>query len=535
MPIGTETLDALPSAAPAGAAGRAGIARRLAFAFGLIGLIVAALAVASHWVIRALDNGLEDIVVTRYPRTELVRDLLDELAAISTASRDALLVGEGAGVARELSRIGEGRARIGALMEQLDSRFKGRSEALPAQYEAVHAASSPYLIGLVKLGRALQAEERDAAMALLNGPLRAAQEDYGRALQALKAFDGARMRAEQERASETSRLARHAILILLGVALVSALAIGTLCTRALTAPLREAVGAASRISRGDLAVVARVTRDDETGQLLRALNDMTRSLSGIVGRVRSVAETVEDASRQIGGASATLSSRAEEQASGFDRMSEGMRDLENMVRGIAQSSQQADELAKRMHEVSRGAGRAMAGAVGSMEEASAGTARIDEIISLIDGLAFQTNILALNAAVESARAGEHGRGFAVVAAEVRALAQRSAAAAKDVRGLVTGSTMKIGTANELLGAAGAAVEEVQKAAREMSELIERVSHAAQAHTAAVSEFTRGMGQMQEITGHNAEAARQTDEAAHALHGQSADLADAIRVFRLQGR
>lgn len=504
---------------------------RLALGFGLIAVMAVVATLTAHWAIRTLDSSIEEIVIKRYPRTELVREVIDEINAISNASRDVLLLDKGEEQQRQLQRIAEGRSRVGGFMEKLDADFRAQGE-IPAVYEAVHAASSAYLVGLVRFTRIIQAGNLAEGRAMLNDGLRAALMKYSEALYALKESDGEHMRERQKQASADSATALSVILGLLAATLAMAAGVSLLCTRALTGPLGQAVTAASMISHGDLTFVSSGERGDETGRLLSALNDMTGSLSRIVGRVRAVTESVALASRQIGGASADLSSRVDEQAAGFQRMSEGMQRLEDMVREIAQSSRQADALAKKVREVVQRGGATMHDAVTTMEQARGSTARIGDIIGLIDGIAFQTNILALNAAVEAARAGEHGRGFAVVAAEVRALAQRSATAAKEIRGLISDSTDKIHAANELLGTAGASVGEARSATEEMTHLIEKVSGAAQAHTDAVSEFTRAMTQLSEITRYNADAARESDEAARALDEQSAELADSVRVFKL---
>ena len=509
-----------------------GVGRRLALGFAIVVMLAAASGLVSVAMMRSLDGGLSEIVETRYARTELVRTLIDEINEIASASRDALLLGEGSEAERELARIDAGRERVGALMEKLDALFQAGSEKVPDAYQAVHAASSAYLVGLVKFSRLARANRLGEAKELLIGAMRGDLRKYTAALYGLKDFDAARMRDRQaaERASMNS--ATRLVAGLLLATLLLAAGTSVWITRSLTVPLHEAVAAANRIAGGDLTSGMRARGNDETGHLLRALKAMTAGLATMVGRVRSVTESVALAAAQIGAGNADVSSRAERQATSFEEMSAGMKRLEEMVHEIGSHSGQASQLAVSARDIVAEGGERVREAVAAMQEARGSSQRIADIIGLIDGIAFQTNILALNAAVEAARAGEQGRGFAVVASEVRSLAQRSAGAAKEVRQLITGSVERIEAANRMVGASGTAIERFSRAVDEVSRIIGQVSKSAREHNAVVGEFMHAMSEMDAMVQQNASVAQQSDSAARALAEQAQELAGSVRLFRL---
>jgi methyl-accepting chemotaxis protein len=509
-----------------------GVGRRLALGFGIVVILAAASGLVSVAMMRSLDAGLGEIVETRYARTELVRALIDEINEIASASRDALLLGEGSEADRELASIDAGRGQVGALMEKLDALFQAGNEKVPDAYQAVHAASSAYLVGLVRFSRLVRAKRLGEAKELLVGVMRGDLRKYTAALYGLKDFDAARMRDRQsaERASMNS--ATRLVAALLLATLLLAAGTSVWITRSLTVPLHEAVAAANRIAEGDLTSGMRAGGNDETGRLLRALKAMTAGLATMVGRVRSVTESVALAAAQIGEGNADVSSRAERQATSFEEMSAGMKRLEEMVHEIGSHSGQADKLAVNARDFVAEGGERVREAVATMEEARASSERIGDIIGLIDGIAFQTNILALNAAVEAARAGEQGRGFAVVANEVRSLAQRSAGAAKDVRGLITGSVERIEAANRMVSASGKSIEQLRRAVEEVGHIIGQVSKSAREHNAVVGEFMHAMSEMDAMVQQNATVAQQSDAAAKALAEQAQELAGSVRLFRL---
>lgn len=534
MAIGIESNGGTRGDAPRGAKRwfGSGVGRRLAVGFGIVVVLAAATGFESVSMMRSLDQGLSEIVEQRYPRTELVRALIDQINSIANASRDALLLGQSAEVDRELDRIDAGRKQVGELMEKLDALFQHGDEKVPEAYQAVHAASSAYLVGLVKFTRLVRANSPGEAKELLVGAMRQDLAKYTEALYGLKEFDALRMRDRQSAERASLNVATRLVALLLLVTLLIAAGTSVWITRSVTAPLKRAVAAAYRIAQGDLTSRIDAASNDETGRVLHSLRNMTTDLSRIVGRVRSVSDAVALAAQQIGAGNADVSSRAERQATGFEEMSASMKHLEEMVRKIASHSGEADKLAGNARNIVIEGGATVRGAVSAMQEARGSAERIADIIGLIDGIAFQTNILALNAAVEAARAGEHGRGFAVVASEVRSLAQRSAGAAKEVRELITGSVERIGAANRLVGNAGMSIEQLQRAVEEVGRIVAHVSNAAREHNVVVGEFMHAMSEMDDMVQRNATVAQESDAAARALADQAQELADSIRLFRM---
>jgi len=302
----------------------------------------------------------------------------------------------------------------------------------------------------------------------------------------------------------------------------------------ITGPLRAAVALAKQVAQGDLTARVDVRSKDETGQLMSALKDMNESLVRIVSEVRTGTDSIATASSQIASGNMDLSSRTEEQASSLEETASSMEELTSTVQQNADNARQASGPALSAAEVA-GKGRAVVSQVvdtrGSMNESAK---KIVDIIGVIDGIAFQTNILALNAAVEAARAGEQGRGFAVVAAEVRNLAQRSAAAAKEIKTLIGDSVEKVDTGTKLVDQAGATMQEIVDSVRRVTDIISEISAASDEQKTGIEQVNQAISQMDQVTQQNASLVEEAAAAAEAMQDQSANLAQVVSVFKLDG-
>ncbi|MQA18839.1 methyl-accepting chemotaxis protein [Rugamonas rivuli] len=303
-------------------------------------------------------------------------------------------------------------------------------------------------------------------------------------------------------------------------------------TAAITTPINEAVQVAQTVASGDLTSRIEVKTTEETGQLLQALKDMNSSLIRIVGQVRSGTETIATASSQIATGNLDLSSRTEEQASSLEETASSMEELTSTVRQNADNARQANQLAVSASGVAVRGGDVVSRVVDTMESINASSSKIVDIISVIDGIAFQTNILALNAAVEAARAGEQGRGFAVVAGEVRTLAHRSAAAAKEIKELIGDSVGKVGTGSKLVAEAGETMSEIVTSVQRVTDIMAEITLATQEQSVGIDQINMAVGQMDTVTQQNAALVEEAAAAAASLQEQAAGLAEVVSVFKM---
>jgi methyl-accepting chemotaxis protein-1 (serine sensor receptor) len=288
------------------------------------------------------------------------------------------------------------------------------------------------------------------------------------------------------------------------------------------------------VAAGDLTQQIVVHSQDETGQLMQALKQMNENLQGIVGQVRASTDTIGTASTEIAHGNLDLSSRTEQQAGALEETASTMEQLTSTVRHNAENAQEAKQLALSASEVAVRGGEVVRQVVDTMSAINQSSSKIVDIISVIDGIAFQTNILALNAAVEAARAGEQGRGFAVVASEVRSLAQRSAAAAKEIKVLIDDSVARVGSGSALVAQAGQTIDEVVRSVQRVSEVVSDISAAGRDQSLGIEEVNRAITQMDESTQQNAALVEQAAAAAQSLQEQAAQLSGAVSVFRLGG-
>ncbi|RFP13848.1 methyl-accepting chemotaxis protein [Duganella sp. BJB475] len=327
---------------------------------------------------------------------------------------------------------------------------------------------------------------------------------------------------------------RYAALGLVSLALFAAILF--LLVRAnITRPLARAEAAATRIAQGDLDVQLAIDNKDEIGLVLRALNGISNNLSGVVGQVRAGAEQIATASNEIAAGNLDLSSRTEEQASSLEETAASMEQLSSAVKQNADNAAQANQMALAASGIAAKGGEVVAQVVDTMGSINQSSRKIVDIISVIDGIAFQTNILALNAAVEAARAGEQGRGFAVVASEVRNLAQRSATAAKEIKALIDDSVSKVDIGSAQVAQAGTTMQEVVVSVRRVTDIMAEISTASDEQRAGIGQVHEAIAQMDQVTQQNAALVEEAAAAAHALQDQAADLEKVVRIFKLGDR
>ena len=338
-----------------------------------------------------------------------------------------------------------------------------------------------------------------------------------------------------EEAKSAFATARNLMLILGSLALLVGIVAGVLITRSLLKQLGGepdyAAHIASQIAAGDLATVIETEAGDQTS-LLAEMKTMRDSLVNIVGQVRVGTDTIATASSEIASGNLDLSGRTEQQASSLEKTSSSMKELTSTVKQNADNAREANQLAASASEVARKGGVVVAQVVDTMSSINESSKKIVDIISVIDGIAFQTNILALNAAVEAARAGEQGRGFAVVASEVRNLAQRSAAAAKEIKTLIGVSVEKVEIGTKLVGQAGVTIDEVVASVKHVTDIIAEISAASQEQSSGIEAVNHAIIEMDSMTQQNAALVEEAAAAAQSLQDQASELAKVVSIFKL---
>ncbi|WP_244216355.1 methyl-accepting chemotaxis protein [Herbaspirillum rubrisubalbicans] len=309
--------------------------------------------------------------------------------------------------------------------------------------------------------------------------------------------------------------------------------VSVVISRTISSALGEAIQAARAIATGDLSTRIHRRANDEVGQLMQAIQQMTDSLVRIVSNVRNSASTIDTASAEIAAGNLDLSSRTEAQAGSIEETASAMEQLTSTVRQNADNAQEANTLASSASSVATEGGHAVQQVVETMAAINASSLKIVDIISVIDGIAFQTNILALNAAVEAARAGEQGRGFAVVASEVRSLAQRSAAAAKEIKELIDDSVCKVESGSRLVAQAGSTMQQVVESVRRVTDIVGDITAASAEQSDGIVQVNQAIGMMDQATQQNAALVEQAAAASQSLREQAVNLAQAVGVFRLE--
>jgi len=507
------------------------IGLRLGLGFGLVIAVSMAVALYGRFALVDARTAVQRLVDERMVKVVQANSIKDNANITARAVRNIALSDDPEVQKAEMARIKEMRKQNAELIKALDQGM--RSEAGRARFDQMTALRAPYVAAVdkaVTLG--LQGQRQEATRVLLQ-EARPPQTAYFKALDELVDFQRSQMVQDAKEVEQQTNFAGRVMLIttvaMAAVAGLLALAI----VRSITVPVREAMDAAARVRDGDLSQHLQSTRRDEIGVLLGLLGEMQIALSRVVANVRGNADSVATASAEIAQGNADLSMRTEQQASALQQTASSMEELGSTVRQNADHASQANQLAVRATEVAVRGGEVVSEVVGTMKGINESSRQIADIISVIDGIAFQTNILALNAAVEAARAGEQGRGFAVVAGEVRNLAQRSAEAAKQIKQLIQSSVERVEQGTLLVDRAGVTMQEVVTAIQRVTDIVGEISTASGEQSQGVSQVGEAVSQMDQTTQQNAALVEQSAAAAESLRGQAQQLLEAVRVFRLR--
>ncbi|SET65771.1 methyl-accepting chemotaxis protein [Variovorax sp. OV084] len=428
----------------------------------------------------------------------------------------------------------KGRADKSALINPVQKKLEEllTSPEEKKLYAGVADARGVVLATIGKINKLKTEGKNEEAMEMADNQFAPALTVYEEAVAKLAAYQRDRIDelAQDIEASHTT--GETTLMVLSGIALVLGALFAWRLTLGIVRPLGHAVEVAETVAAGDLSTHIEVESRDETGQLMHALREMNASLAKVVGEVRTGTETIATASGQIASGNQDLSSRTEEQASSLEQTAASMEELTSTVKQNADNARQANQLAVSASEVAVKGGSVVSQVVDTMGSINASSKKIVDIIGVIDGIAFQTNILALNAAVEAARAGEQGRGFAVVASEVRSLAQRSAAAAKEIKTLIGDSVEKVEEGSKQVEEAGRTMDEIVGSVKRVTDIMGEITAASQEQTSGIEQINQAITQMDQVTQQNAALVEEASAAAQSLQEQASSLVQAVSVFKL---
>ncbi|WP_158782168.1 methyl-accepting chemotaxis protein [Pantoea sp. BAV 3049] len=504
---------------------------RLGAAFGLVILLMIIVSITAIIKTGNINRAVESIINDRYIKVRLSFDARDGVNDQIKYLR---------GMVIDTTRPERNVKRFDQLAEATQRTDKTVAEIAKIQttpvgikkIQAVKDAAQVFenaksqLIELIKSGNADTAAE----FALLK--MTPSQKAYLDLVAQFANSQSQQMQAEGAKALSDGSTAIQITLIFSFLAVLAAIVLGFLLTRSIVRPLREAVTIAENVASGDLRTAIHVTSSDETGQLMQALKNMNDNLLSIVTEVRSGTHLITNASSEISAGNMDLSSRTEQQASSLEETAAAMEQMTSTVKQNADNARQANELAAQASKVAVQSGAAVKQVVSTMDMINGSSKKIVDIISVIDGIAFQTNILALNAAVEAARAGEQGRGFAVVASEVRSLAQRSASAAKEIAQLIEDSVARVDEGGKQVAIAGTTMDEVLASVNSVTAIMAEISIASNEQSTGIDEINMAITQMDQVTQQNAALVNESAAAAQSLQEQAVQLSQAISVFKV---
>jgi len=505
------------------------IGTRLGMAFSMCVAVMLALVATGKFGLNHVREDVDLINKDRYVKVRLVTDIKDDVNGVVLAALNLVLSTQPAAREADLKLIGDARARITDAFKKIEALLA--DDAARKGLERVQAERQNFLRELTVLEQLARGDDPAKLRAQLD-KLRPVQHQYMKVLgDYADAQEEQMIRAGTDTTETVDRTSTMLIVAaLIGAGLAIAAAWGT--TLSITRPINLAVQVARTVAAGDLTSRIEVTRNDETGQLLEALKVMNSGLMGIVSQVRQSSDSIATGSGQIATGNHDLSQRTEEQASNLQQTAASMEQLTSTVKNNADAARQATQLAGSASEVAARGGTVVGQVMGTMEQITSASKKIAEIIGVIDGIAFQTNILALNAAVEAARAGEQGRGFAVVAGEVRNLAQRSAQAAKEIKQLINDSVEKVEAGSTLVGDAGRTMGEIVDQVKRVTDLISEISAATLEQSSGIGQVSDAVTQLDQVTQQNAALVEESAAAAESLKHQAEQLVHAVANFRL---
>jgi methyl-accepting chemotaxis protein len=509
---------------------------RLGLGFALVLVLLVAVTAVGILRMAQIQDRLDHVVGVNNVVTRLVIDMRNNVSERVTSLRTLTLMTSADDMEPELNKFKEQTRKYDDIQAKLEKKFAAESsqqeKTLLGQVKDAEGVAMPAISKASELYLANKAE--DATRVMIK-EIRPAQKKWMEALDQLSALED-KLNAQSQTDAEAAFVnARNFMLVMLALAVAMGVAAAWVISRSLLKQLGAEPGYAARIAgsiaHGDLSIAIH-TAESDRGSLLVEMKEMRNSLVDIVAQVRRGTETIGTASREIAAGNLDLSSRTELQASSLEKTASAMEELTSTVKQNAENAREANMLAASASNVARKGGDVVSQVVGTMGEINSSANKISDIIGVIDGIAFQTNILALNAAVEAARAGEQGRGFAVVASEVRNLAQRSAAAAKEIKTLIGDSVEKVERGSKLVGQAGVTMEEVVASVKRVTDIMSDIANASAEQSAGIEQVNVSIIDMDSMTQQNASLVEEAAAAAQSLQDQASELARVVSIFKL---
>ncbi len=514
------------------------VGTRLSLGFALVLVLLGAITALGIVNMAQIQHRLEEVLTTNNVESRLVGTMRLSVMDRMIALRNVALLAEPTGIQAEIDGISDQERKYRSAQEQLTAMLasstdaSAEAKALLAKIGQAESAALPLMTKAAEFGQ--NSNPAEATRVLLS-EVKPIQQQWTDSLDELVQLINKQSIMYGFDAAKSYESARNLMLALGAIALLVGVIAAFLITRSLLKQLggepNDAIGIAETIAAGDLTVAITLKSGDQSS-LLHAIKDMRDRLATLVGQVRTGTDTISTASAEIAAGNMDLSSRTEQQASSLEETASSMEELTSTVKQNADNARQANSLAKSASEVAMQGGAVVSKVVDTMGSINDSSKKIVDIISVIDGIAFQTNILALNAAVEAARAGEQGRGFAVVAAEVRTLAQRSAAAAKEIKELIGASVEKVDAGAKLVDQAGVTMHEIVESIRRVTDIMGEITAASTEQTAGIEQINMAITQMDDVTQQNAALVEEAAAAAQSMQSQAGNLLQVVSVFKL---
>lgn len=506
------------------------IGARLTSGFTLVLILMIAMAVTGIWELQKVADASDHLMTHT---VSLERDAVNWLSKTTLNGERAYVLA--------LGQEPEDEKAIEAAMKQTSAEIsviqKRLQEAVSTdtgrQLLATVAEKRQIYVDIRKGVGKLQHEQKYAeAKNHLRQQMVPARDTYVKSISDFVDFQASQSSKTHQEILSIYQTGRSIIIGITAVALILSIIIAWRLTTGITRPLNRAVQVAETVASGDLTTQVDVTGNDETGQLMQAMKNMVDSLLKVIGEVSNSADTIATASEQIASGNLDLSSRTEQQASSLEETASAMEQLTSTVRQNGDNARQANQLATSAYDVSIKGGDAINRVVATMNDIDESANKIVDIISVIDGIAFQTNILALNASVEAARAGEQGRGFAVVASEVRSLAQRSATAAREIKTLIDDSVDKVRSGSQLVHSATETMNEIGTSISRVNDIMNEITQATNEQIAGIEQVNMAVTEMDTVSQQNAALVSQATSATSSLRDQAGNLAQLVHVFNI---
>ncbi|WP_114812980.1 methyl-accepting chemotaxis protein [Paraburkholderia kururiensis] len=512
-----------------------GIGARLTMGFGILLALLLAMGGVASLQVSNVYRGTQALAEDWLPSVQTLGDIRAAANGVRRATLRSLLESEAAHKNAQRQAHDEQLTLLRTELVQYEKMVSSPEEQ--RLFEAIKQSLADYLTMDDTL---LQLSDQGAAG--FDRARTLATKDSAAAFTKLADFIGQDVALNQKGAQEAATSAGASYrqsLAATGIVIACAVALGIACaaliSRSITRPIRQAVGVAEAVAAGNLTSEIDVYGRDEIARLLTAMSHMNDKLNEIVTQVRSGSENVATGAAQIASGNADLSQRTEEQAASLEETAATMEEITATIRRNTESAQQGNAVAREASEVAARGGDLVGKVVSAMQDISSSSDRVANIISVIEGVAFQTNILALNAAVEAARAGEQGRGFAVVASEVRTLAQRSASASREIKQLIEASVQTVDAGKSLVDAAGQTMTDVVQSVRRVNDIMAEISAASEEQSRGVEQINQAITQMDEVTQQNAALVEEAAAASRSLEEQSLQLKDSVSVFRVKSQ